>query len=254
MYNTLGASVLNKATGHLQAVKSRSKEWREIGIRRGKKNSWHAVYIHQHAKFYGNQDIGFLGPLKTGTEAELREGFECADGAEFQPNQEAVPRSVEHVRVQALMPENEKDEANHDPPCMEVGSVYLLDEVASTALINRFLDDEKDLLCDLFNLDVMEGKEMVNGTEILNNERESKNDLDGIQQYGEYLEGCLKAAVISYIWTLPYESPRYDFFKETQFIGDCLGFYLFVRSSMYIGEKKDKQDAEEIENTGSAAS
>lgn len=139
MYNTLGASVLNKATGHLQAVKSRSKEWREIGIRRGKKNSWHAVYIHQHAKFYGNQDIGFLGPLKTGTEAELREGFECADGAEFQPNQEAVPRSVEHVKVQALMPENEKDEANHDPPCMEVGSVCkeYSKEVINLLLVTR---------------------------------------------------------------------------------------------------------------------
>lgn len=61
--------------------------------------------------------------------------------------------------------------------------------MASTALINRFLDDEKDLLCDLFNLDVMEGKEMVNGTEILNKRGKAKTILTAYNSMASILRG-----------------------------------------------------------------
>lgn len=86
-----------------------------------------------------------------------------------------VPRSVEHVRVHLLTPANQERVVIHDLPFMEVGNlckdilprndkhaasdetyasvliekgkqkeikeVELMDEVASTALIDRFLGD-----------------------------------------------------------------------------------------------------------------
>lgn len=63
-------------------------------------------------------------------------------------------------------------------------------EVASTALIDRFHDDEEVPPSDIFNLDAMEEEEIVNGSVILNTEGESENDYEGIEKDGEYIKGC----------------------------------------------------------------
>ncbi|PXF47352.1 hypothetical protein BWQ96_02832 [Gracilariopsis chorda] len=115
--------VLERIESMQKSVHSRLKKWREIGINTGKINSWHALYNLWHATFLEYQDFGDSRPLKTETEAELREVFECTDGAEVVPNQIAVPPSVEHGAVHVLTPANEKHLGNHDPPCMEVGNL-----------------------------------------------------------------------------------------------------------------------------------
>ncbi|PXF41813.1 hypothetical protein BWQ96_08461 [Gracilariopsis chorda] len=55
-----------------------------------------------------------------------------------------------------------------------------MDEVASDALIDRFLDDEEYPRSDPFKLDLMEAEGIRSATEIFNGQGERETDYEGI--------------------------------------------------------------------------
>lgn len=124
---------------------------------------------------------------------------------------------------------------------------------ALTALIDLLTHEEEDLPSDLFKLDLLEGK--VLETEIDASPKRIGNDEEyqGIDDDGEHVRGCFEAAVLAYIQSLPYDPLGYGVLKEIQFFSCCIGFYLFVLSSICIEERNDKEGYEERYCTGAAA-
>eukprot|EP00178_Gracilaria_changii_P001057 TRINITY_DN114_c0_g1_i1.p1 TRINITY_DN114_c0_g1~~TRINITY_DN114_c0_g1_i1.p1 ORF type:complete len:874 (+),score=123.03 TRINITY_DN114_c0_g1_i1:3646-6267(+) len=105
-------------------------------------------------------------------------------------------------------------------------------------LQDRFLDDEEDIPASLFKVPSAAAKESTNGARAPRHDAQLNLEAADAEELEGELEECFRAAVMAYLQSLGHDAPGYNVLREIQFIADCMGYSLFVRTSMYLGEKQ----------------